>query len=283
MFVTRLTRTAFTAGKEHLIIVPKFIQKYSTNMESKVVIKGQTINYLKTGNGKHPLLCMPGALGTIWSDFKPQIESLDKEKYTIIAWDPPGYGASRPPNKKFSTEFYEDDADFALNLMKSLEIPEFSILGWSDGGITGIILAAKYPAVVRKLAIWGANAYVLPEELKSYEKLKDISKWSDRMKAPLVAMYGEDGLKQMWSDWCDALIAIGKRDADICKKMLPKIKCPTYILHGDKDPMVADEHPTYLLENIKGSKLYRFPEGKHNIHLRYAKEFNELVTKFLDE
>jgi hypothetical protein len=32
-----------------------------------------------------------------------------------------------------------------------------------------MIISAKYPDAVDKLVIWGANAYILPEEIKSYE------------------------------------------------------------------------------------------------------------------
>lgn len=73
---------------------------------------------MKVGTGFHNVLCFPGALGTIWSDFKPQIESLDGNKFTVVTWDPPGYGCSRPPNRNFTTGFYENDADQAHNFMK---------------------------------------------------------------------------------------------------------------------------------------------------------------------
>lgn len=29
------------------------------------------------------------------------------------------------------------------------------------------------------------------------------------------------------------------------------------------------------------NRYYEFPNGKHNIHLRYADEFNEVVSKFI--
>lgn len=61
---------------------------------------------------------MPGALGTIWSDFKPQVDGLSQRYFTIFAWDPPGYGSSRPPNRQFTTKFYENDADQAYQFMK---------------------------------------------------------------------------------------------------------------------------------------------------------------------
>lgn len=85
--------------------------------------------------------------------------------------------------------------------------------------------------------------------------MRDIQNWSDKMKAPLIELYTEKGLADMWDGWCDALQEIYKtQNGDICKKQLPLIKCPTLILHGNKDPMVASEHPNYLLNNIKGSK-----------------------------
>lgn len=57
-------------------------------------------------------------LGSIFTDFKPQIETLNREKYTIVAWDPPGYGFSRPPDRDFSPGFFYRDADYAISLMK---------------------------------------------------------------------------------------------------------------------------------------------------------------------
>lgn len=70
------------------------------------------------GEGPHKVLCLPGALGSIWTDFKPQIEGFDKQKFTVVAWDPPGYGKSRPPEKEFQTDFYEKDAQDAIDFMK---------------------------------------------------------------------------------------------------------------------------------------------------------------------
>lgn len=107
-----------------VVTVKFFWDYYTSNIFHSIVfqkqtthVKGQRINYIKTGNGKQTLLCCPGALGTIWSDFKPQITDLDKSKFTIVAWDPPGYGFSRPPKRNFSLKFYENDADAAYDFM----------------------------------------------------------------------------------------------------------------------------------------------------------------------
>lgn len=129
------------------------------------------INYVRSGHGKEALLLLPGALGSAFTDFKPQIEQLPKllPNYTIIAWDPPGYGKSTPPKRTFPLDFFHRDALVANTLMQSLSFPNYSILGWSDGGITGLIMGAKFNNLIDKLVIWGANSYILPNEVEIYE------------------------------------------------------------------------------------------------------------------
>lgn len=108
-------------------------------------------------------------IGSIWTDFKPQIEGLDRGKFTIVAWDPPGYGKSRPPDRTFPDDFFQRDANWAYNLMKALGYTKFSLVGWSDGGITSLMLASMFPNNIRKMVAVAANAYVTPEEVKIYK------------------------------------------------------------------------------------------------------------------
>lgn len=84
--------------------------------------------------------------------------------------------------------------------------------------------------------------------------IRDINKWSEKMKQPLVELYGKDGLQKMWTEWINVLTDIFKKGGNICKDSLHKVQCPTLILHGDKDPLVASEHPQYLLEHILQSR-----------------------------
>lgn len=75
------------------------------------------------------------------------------------------------------------------------------------------------------------------------------------MKAPMIEMYGKEYFKKTWEGWVDCCIEIHAKGGDICKDELSKIKCPTLIIHGKKDPMVGMEHPEYLLNHIKNSEL----------------------------
>lgn len=58
---------------------------------------------------------------------------------------------------------------FLLYLSQTLKFKKVSLLGWSDGGITALIAAAKYPSYIHRMVIWGANAYVSKEDETIYQ------------------------------------------------------------------------------------------------------------------
>ncbi|XP_040105297.1 valacyclovir hydrolase isoform X3 [Oryx dammah] len=141
----------------------------SSVTSAKAEVNGVHLHYLRTGDGEHAVLLLPGMLGSGETDFGPQIEKLNKKLFTVVAWDPRGYGHSRPPDRDFPVDFFERDAKDAIGLMKTLKFKKVSLLGWSDGGITALIAAAWYPSYVSKMVIWGANAYVTEQDAEIYQ------------------------------------------------------------------------------------------------------------------
>ena len=129
----------------------KFISTTSLTMaghdKSAVLGDGTKISYVVQGEGAHTALLLPGALGTPRTDFTPQIEHLNSQnKLKLIVWDPPGYGTSRPPERtwpKSPNHFYSRDADVAVDFMSTIGEETFSIVGWSDGAITALIIAGR--------------------------------------------------------------------------------------------------------------------------------------------
>ena len=92
----------------------------NTITSHEVELNGGKIFYETAGNGPHNLLLLPGALGSTRTDFLPQLSKLDGEKFTIHAWDPPGYGKSRPLNRTWPDKFFDRDAADAAALIKHL-------------------------------------------------------------------------------------------------------------------------------------------------------------------
>lgn len=67
--------------------------------------------------------------GSTKTDFGPQLQSLNKDLFTVVGWDPRGYGRSRPPDRHFPPDFFESDAKDAVDLMKVK--PSFHWIQWS--------------------------------------------------------------------------------------------------------------------------------------------------------
>ncbi|XP_039750766.1 uncharacterized protein LOC120626995 isoform X1 [Pararge aegeria] len=257
--------------------------RFTGEPEHRVKIGKHHINYIKVGHGPHSCILTPGGLGTIWTNYKPQIEGFDRSKFTLVVWDPPGFGKSYPPEREFTSDSYGNDADTGYELMKILGIPRFSVLGWSAGGSASLVLAAKHPDAVRKLVVWGANAYILPTEIAAYRKIADVNTWAKHLRVPMVEVYGKERFAQYWARWVDCMSVALEAKMDICSEHLKNIKCPTLVLHGCKDPLVDPVHAPYLIENIKKSVLYIYTDGKHDIHIRHAEDFNKRVQDFLLE
>ncbi|XP_013880160.1 valacyclovir hydrolase [Austrofundulus limnaeus] len=279
-----LGRRLFPRRSDFLRTVNAPRQLSSSRSSNKKHVNGVDLFYEQTGGGKHVVLLLPGALGSSRTDFGPQLEALNKEVFTVVGWDPRGYGRSRPPDRDFPPDFFERDAKDAVDLMKVLGFGRFSLLGWSDGGITALIAAARNPDRINKMVVWGSNAFVSQEDLKLYNMVRDVSKWSARMRRPMEETYGDQGFAELWASWVDGISQFVHRpEGSICMELLPLISCSTLIVHGEKDPMVPGFHPQYLHKHIKGSRLQLMPEGKHNLHLKYAEQFNKLVEDFLEE
>lgn len=275
--------TALVGPRNAMLARKNSVVTNNATTTGKLIVENYTIQYLSKGTGPHSILLMPGALGTAPTDFSPQIEELgNDENLTVVGWDPPGYGGSRPPARTFPSDWFYRDANVAVATMKALGHDKFSLVGWSDGGITAMIAAAKFPENVRKLVVWGANAYIADEDIAMIEKVADVSKWSDRMRAPMEAIYGEE-FPSLWKAWCDAYIKIHRDGGDICTQHLKDIVAPTLAIHGAKDAMVLGEHIHHLKKNINKSQIFIFEDGKHNLHFKYKKEFNKMVADFLQE
>ena len=54
--------------------------------------------------------------GSFRTDFKEQLLNLNRDLFTMVAWDPPGYGNSKP-RRTWPKDFFERDAEVAINLM----------------------------------------------------------------------------------------------------------------------------------------------------------------------
>lgn len=219
------------------------------------------------GEGQ-PLLLIHGNGGSI-NNFTKQIPFFSK-RYKVIIADSRAQGKSADSGDSLSYEMMADDYAALLSEMKA---DSAFVIGWSDGGINGLLLAIRHPEKVKKLAITGANlrpdTSAVPQEIwdmvtPEYNVLKDKSN-----KTPVE----NNGFK---------LLRLLVENPHIPLSDLRKIKCPTLVIGGDHD-VIREEHTMEIYKNIPNSYLWILPNSGHSTPIVYADEFNEKVSTFFKQ
>ncbi len=107
--------------------------------------------YATFGEGK-PLVLLHGGLGTA-GQWAGQIPAFARQ-FTVIVMDSRGHGRSTRSAQPYSYELMASDT---LALMDKLQIQKASLVGFSDGGCTGLAIAIQNPERIDRLAVFGAN------------------------------------------------------------------------------------------------------------------------------
>jgi valacyclovir hydrolase len=226
----------------------------------------------------HTVLLIHGFGGTPESDFGAQMPAL-LGHFRVIAPHLHGYGRSTH-RSKYALSFYRDDAaDLAL-LLDSLNIDRVLVLGFSDGGIVGLLLAALHPQRVLALAVMGAQPTI------NAQNVADIRHWlleiplAEDWQKELAKLHGEPYwrlLPRMYVEVQEALVAAG--GVIITDEELASIRSPSLIMHGKRDRVVPAEYARIISERIPNSQMMLFDAG-HAAHLRCEKEYTSAFMSF---
>ena len=236
-----------------------------------------------TATGRQPppsdLLLIHGFGGTPESDFAGQLPML-RRRYRVIAPHLHGYGRSTHRTAYTLTFYHDDGADLAA-LLDRLHIERTLVVGFSDGGIVGLLLAAHYPQRVIALAVMGAQPTINEQNTAAIRHWLLEKPLPEDWQAELAALHGDPywrALPSMYVKGQDALVAAG--GIIISDAELARIHCPTLIMHGKRDRIVPASYASILHEKIAGSKMVLFDAG-HAAHLRCEQEYTTTVTDFL--
>jgi pimeloyl-ACP methyl ester carboxylesterase len=216
--------------------------------------------------------------GTPESDFGAQIPAL-LGHFRVIAPHLHGYGRSTH-RSRYALSFYRDDAADLIQLLDSLNIDKVKVLGFSDGGIVGLLLAALYPQRVLALAVMGAQPTI------NAQNVADIRHWlleiplAEDWQKELAKLHGEPywrSLPRMYVEVQEALVDAG--GGIITDEELASIRCPCLIMHGKRDRVVPADYARIISERIPNSKIMLFDAG-HAAHLRCEKEYTSAFMSF---
>jgi len=224
------------------------------------LVNGIQMYYETYGSGE-PLIMLHGNGGSI-AAFKNQIPFFEKH-YKVIAIDSRLQGKSGGSTDTLSYDMMASDFS---GLLDYLHIDSAYVLGWSDGGINGLILAMKYPKKVKKLAETGAN--IVPDttalNADDLEGMRNTA-FSSSSK-PIDRILNRMMIYQPQIPYSD----------------LKKIQCPVLVMAGDHD-MIKPEHTLKIYLSLTNAELCIFPDSYHHVCQQHPALFNETVLTFFDK
>lgn len=242
---------------------------YGNNLEIGKVIKINNIDFYYEiyGTGE-PLLLLHGNNESI-NSFRFQIDSL-QSKYKVIAVDSRCQGRSSCNDIEMSYDQMADDMNVFINY---LMLDKVNILGWSDGGNTGITMALKYPAKVKTLVTMGANLYPNTDAIEPefWQKFKGDIRKGQLAKIFIPSLKTNIRVSKMCLKY-----------PDIKPQSLNAIQIPVLVLAGEKD-VIKKEHTELIANNLKKSELHFFSNSTHYAPQENPKEFNKIILNFLNK
>lgn len=216
-----------------------------------ITVNGVRLYYEKTGTGR-PLI-MAHCNSMDHKIFTSAVKVLSQH-FTVYCPDTRDHGKSQKVKTLHYGDMAEDMRAFILAL--GLEKPVF--YGFSDGGVTGLLLAARYPDLLSALIVSGAS--LRPDSTKDLP-LKFFRLWShvdrsDKMRIML-------------------------REPDITDDMLRAIRVPTFVTAGQRD-VIKESHTRHIAETIPGAALKIFPHAGHTGYIMRSTKIAEYILSVLN-
>ncbi len=219
---------------------------------------------------RQPLLLIHGNGGYIYAE-RCQIEYF-KNKYYIIIGDSRFHGKSENGSEELTYDLMAEDYNALLDYLK---IDSAYIIGQSDGGIIGLLMAMNYPKKVKKLVSTAPNlradTTALPEWYVEFNE-NDLKKADEKISrgdtsADLFRLRTQINLMVEYPNIKDS--------------ELNRIQAPVLIIAGDGD-LIKLEHILDIYRNIPQVQLFVMPGATHFMLREEYRLFNQITERFLD-
>ena len=248
---------------------------YGSNSGKYCTIRGVKIYYEEYGKGI-PLILLHGGIQSI-HDFQEVIPSLSK-KYRVIAFDRPCHGRS----EHIDSLSYHIMADFTSLLIDQLRLDSTYLMGWSDGGNTGLLVAAMRPDKVKKIIICGAD---LNEEKVGSQAPGNLQMITpefveNNWKAWLSNYQHLSPQPYLWKTFIIKTVKMWLQIDYISKKEMQELHCKTLLILGDRD-VVNPEAGIKMHRLIQGSEFCILPNTTHFMFAEKPDILSRLALDFL--
>jgi pimeloyl-ACP methyl ester carboxylesterase len=233
--------------------------------------------YQVRGRGR-PLLLLHAGFSTIETSFGALRDRLMRGRRTI-ALEQQGHGRTADISRPMAYAQMVEDTAQAL---ESLEVAAADVVGWSDGGIVALGLAARHPTRVRRVAIMGAGYRPDAEPPEFRERMKNLDPANEHL-APFRTAY--QAIAPDPAGWAGL---VGKVSAMYLSfegwpaEAMRRLAAPLLVMAGDRD-FVRLEHAIELYRLVPNGQLAIVPGGDHGMPVTRGELVGKILEDFLNE
>lgn len=225
-----------------------------------------------------PLVLLHGGVGTM-RDFNGIVHLLAKP-WRLIAIDSRGHGRSTLGTAAMTYERLQLDASAVL---KHLGVDRYSVVGFSDGGITALRMAAAPDSKIDKLVAIGADMKLAPDD-PVRKILSGVTAESWTAKFPeTVALYNAVNPQPDFAALVDAVVPMWLDDSasGYPGDSVRRITCALLVVRGDDDHLVSRAKVLALADDVPEAKLLNMPFAGHEAHKDRPELLMMSVNEFL--
>jgi len=235
--------------------------------------EGAEIYYATYGSGD-PVVLLHGGLGNAdhWSN---QVPALVEAKHRVIVMDSRGQGRSTRSAAKIS---YAAMAGDVIAVMDKLELPQASIVGWSDGGEMAMKLAIAHPERVTKLFVFGANYNSEGSKPRRNGRNAAFDAYAVKCRADYQKL---SKTPKQFDESINWLLPIWRNPMGFTKDQLKSIQAPTVIADGDHDEVIQMAQIEEMVTLIPHAKKVVFGDASHFALWQDPESFNKALVEFL--
>lgn len=246
-----------------------------------IKINEHDIYYNDSGSGEAVIFLHNGFYSTTtWDGLRDRFA----ENYRVIDYDRAGYGMSTNLDC-LEGDIVEHGVAELEALVTALGLERFHLVGHCIGGAIAFLYTVKHPDKVIKLVAEAVGYYGDDRSLfKSDMTFIPFEQIDGGLRATLKEMHGEGYARKFWENISNHHESyIMSADYDI-RPRIKKVKCPVFIISGDRDFYFEVEIATAVYKKLKrNARLWILPNTGHDVHIEQETDFIRQVMGFLGE
>jgi pimeloyl-ACP methyl ester carboxylesterase len=211
-----------------------------------------------------PLVLLNGALDTIDSDWGQHLAAF-AARYCVLAYDHRGHGRTSASPAPFGS--YDMLVDDLVGLLDTIGITRARFCGFSDGAITLLYFARRYPERIHSLILAGGQYTNDERTLALLAKMTPeripvrLPEWA----ALLAELHDAHHQPDYWQQLMRQMQPLWSIQPDLTPEQLAEIAVPALLIAGERDGFGHIDQQVAMRRALPHAELCILPAAGHAV------------------